>query len=412
MASGLAGKVRRSTESDEFELAGYDQARCDDFAKSAFTEPFELREMIKLSFVVGGGKLVRQKYSDDLPKIFMCAMAAIGFQDDNSASLEAKSAGKFKFQHDTGKNLKFVHVFPRMIAPQAGGGEEGEEEEEDEGPSSPEDILCRAGAKDFSRLVTDYVQTYQQKKRLLDTIKGRISKLESIEGKMTRLEALSSEEQALFDDVGADALREKAKLLSGAMQEMVDEGKLTSAEKSAFLEQLEVKLAAVEEEIKKAEADGKAKKVQALSQQKELAQKTRATVKDAPAAPLAQLRHGNELKKLYAKLAGLDKIEKVSKGHYTMDDLKKLGERPEIDEAISVLETRSRGWFEDDDVFKERVQACQKAGVSAAAKKGAAPASRPGSSSSGGFTTVAGGSRTAKAKASGPSTRNAFSAFG
>ena len=29
MASGLAGKVRRATESDEFDLSGYDQAKLD-----------------------------------------------------------------------------------------------------------------------------------------------------------------------------------------------------------------------------------------------------------------------------------------------------------------------------------------------------------------------------------------------
>mmetsp|Transcript_28970 Transcript_28970/g.83019 ORF Transcript_28970/g.83019 Transcript_28970/m.83019 type:complete len:417 (-) Transcript_28970:28-1278(-) len=414
MASGMAGKVRRATESDEFELSGYDQARCDELAKSAFTEPFQLKEMVKLSFVVGGGKLVRQKYSDDLPKLFMNSLSAIGFQDDSTAALEAKSGGKFKFQHDTGKNLKFVHVFPKICAPQAGGGgEEDGEEEEDEKPSSPEDILCRSSSKDFSRLVTDYVTSYQQKKKLLDLIKSRISSLEQIEGKMTRLETLSAEEQALYDDVGADELREKAKFMTGALQEMVDEGKLTSAEKAAFLEQLDGKLAALEAEIAKAESEGKAKKVQALGQQREVAQKTKATVKDASAVSLPPLRHATELKKLYAKIAGLNRIEKASKGHYTMDDLKQLGERPEIEEAISVLESRSRGWFEDDAVFQERVQACMRAGTAAAAKKAAssAPSSRPGSAASGGFTTVSGGARTAKSKAAGPATRNAFGAL-
>eukprot|EP00435_Cladocopium_sp_Y103_P028830 s2993_g7.t1 len=85
MASGLAGKVRRSTESDEFDLSGYDQARCNELAKASFSEPFPLKEMVRISFVVGGGKLVRQrfgpkcsvpKYSDDLPK-FMVLRTAI-----------------------------------------------------------------------------------------------------------------------------------------------------------------------------------------------------------------------------------------------------------------------------------------------------------------------------------------------
>mmetsp|Transcript_29659 Transcript_29659/g.93540 ORF Transcript_29659/g.93540 Transcript_29659/m.93540 type:complete len:219 (-) Transcript_29659:30-686(-) len=216
----------------------------------------------------------------------------------------------------------------------------------------------------------------------------------------------------MFDDVGADELREKAKSLTGAMQRMVDEGKLTSAEKASFLEQLEGKLAAMEAEITKAETEGKAKKVQALTQQREVARTTRAAVREAATVGLPPLRHGNELKKLYGKIAELNRIEKVSKGHYSMDELKRLGERPEIEEAISVLESRSRGWFEDDEVFQERVQACMKAGASAAAKKpgvGGGPAQRPGSS--GGFTTVSGGAKVSKARAAGPSTRNAFGAL-
>jgi len=410
----LAGKVRRSTESDEFELAGYDQARCDEFAKSAFSDPFELQEMVKLSFVVGGGKLVRQKFSDDLPKMFMAALTAIGFVDDSTAACEAGSGGKFKFQHDTGKNLKFVHVFPRISAarPVAGGGEgEEEEEEAEEKPTSPEDMLCRCPQKDFERLLAEHVGTYAEKRKLLDIIKGRISSLEQIEAKMARLEQLSTEEQTLFDDVGADELREKTKFLTGELQRMVDQGQLTTAEKAAFLEQLEGKIAAVEAELAKAEAEGKAKKVQALAQQREVAQKTRAAVKDAPSASLPSLRHASELRKLHGKIAELNRIEKASKGHYSMDELKRLGERPEIEEAISVLESRSRGWFEDEDVFQERLQACLKAGGGAKKSTAGPPMTSQRPTSGGGFTAVSGGARPSKAKASAPSTRNAFGAL-
>mmetsp|Transcript_48857 Transcript_48857/g.113243 ORF Transcript_48857/g.113243 Transcript_48857/m.113243 type:complete len:417 (+) Transcript_48857:79-1329(+) len=414
MASGMSGKVRRSTESDEFDLANYDQARCDELAKAAFSEPFPLSQMVKLSFVVGGGKLVRQKYSDDLPKMFMAALTSIGFVDDSTAALEAGSGGKFKFQHDTGKNLKFVHVFPNISGPAAVTAGEEEEEEEEEKPASPQDVMLRCAGGDFERLLAEHVQTYGQKKRLLDIIKTRITTLENIEGKMARLELLSAEEQDLFDDVGADELREKAKALTKELQRMIDEGQLTSAEKSAFLEQLDSKLEAMEAELAKADAEGKAKKVQALTQQRDAARKTRCAVKDGPSASLPTLRHARELASLHGKLAELNRIEKASKGHYTMEELKRLGERPEIDEAISVLEARSRGWFEDDDVFRERLQACIRAGAAAkkpgagAAAKSVAPAS---SRSSDGFTSVSSGARTAKSKASGPATRNAFGAL-
>eukprot|EP00927_Polykrikos_kofoidii_P061169 TRINITY_DN56038_c0_g1_i1.p1 TRINITY_DN56038_c0_g1~~TRINITY_DN56038_c0_g1_i1.p1 ORF type:complete len:416 (+),score=83.17 TRINITY_DN56038_c0_g1_i1:100-1347(+) len=415
MASGLAGKVRRSTDSDEFDLGGYDQAKCDDFVKQALNEPFELGHMIKLSFVVGGGKLVRQKYSDDLPRLFMCSLTSIGFKDDSAAACEADSGGKFKFQHDTGKNLKFVHVFPRISGPAPAEAGDDEADAVSDKPLGPDTILFRSSEREFSRLVDEHVITYTQKKALLELLKERISRLEAIEGKMARLVALAEGEQEMFDDVGADELRQKVKLVSAELQQMVKDGKLTSSEKASFVEQMEEKISAVDGELAKAEADAKPKKVQALTQQRQLLQEARTAAKDSPTVNLPQLRHSTELKKLYAKMAVLARIEKASKGNYTMDELKRLGERSEIEEAISVLQERSRGWFEDDATFDERVAACVRsatAGTAGAKKAGGGGGSGSGGGG-GGYTTVgSGGGRQSKAKGSAPTTRNAFGALG
>lgn len=420
--SGMAGKVRRATDSDEFDLANYDQARCDELVQGAFSEPLPLSNMVKLSFVVGGGKLVRQKYTDDLPKIFMSSLAAKGgYQDDNSASLEASSGGKFKFQHDTEKNLKFVHVFPRISPPaQTGaGGAEGEEDEEEDVPQTPEDILLTCNMEYFKDLVARQLETYGQKKRLQHLLKARISKLEEIEAKMTRLQQLTAEEQTLFDGVGVEDIKEKSKVLSGELKGMVDAGRLTSAEKSGLLEQLDSQLAAVEAEINKAEADGKQKKAQALQQQVEAIRGTQTAVKGCSALSLPPLKHSQNIKKYYGKIAELNRIEKASKGHYTVEELRRIGEKPEIEEAIEELQTRSRGWLEADEIFEERVKAC-KGSASAAAKKAppppggggyAAAASRPSAGASGsGYSTVSRGKPKPKAgKGAGPPTRNAFS---
>jgi len=183
------------------------------------------------------------------------------------------------------------------------------------------------------------------------------------------------------------------------------------------VEQFEGKLEALREELSKAEAEGKAKKVAAIQQQQEVLKKTMASVKDASAVPLPPLRHEADLSKLHRRRADLLRIEKEKKGHYTMDELKAIGDRPEIEEAIEELESRSRGWLEDDDVFLQRVQAC-KAKATAARKgsSGGGGAQRPassGGSGSGGFTKVGGsGAKKSVAKASGPATRNAFSALG
>eukprot|EP00966_Prymnesium_polylepis_P254391 5878721-Prymnesium_polylepis.1 len=153
----LALAIRSATESDDFDLAGYSAEACDALAQNAFAKPLPLKEMVRLSFTVGGGKKVRQKYNDGLPALLSDALKKIGFNEDRGASLSndcgarrgipegafahrhpasvaaphapmlraaclplpAAAAGLFKYQHNTDTDLKVVHVFPR-IDPAAG----------------------------------------------------------------------------------------------------------------------------------------------------------------------------------------------------------------------------------------------------------------------------------------------------
>ena len=64
--------------------------------------------MVRFSFVVGAGKLARQKYDDALVKWFSQAMINVaGYEQDNGAVASFECAGSFKFQHDTGKDVCF-----------------------------------------------------------------------------------------------------------------------------------------------------------------------------------------------------------------------------------------------------------------------------------------------------------------
>merc|ERR1712039_429190 len=165
-------------------------------------------------------------------------------------------------------------------------------------------------------------------------------------------------------------------------QKMIDEGQLTAREKTTLLEQFEGKLTALDTELSKAEAEAKPKKIQMLKQQQELLQKNQSAVKNSDNAKLPPLKHGREIKELRGRLAEVLRIEKSSKGNYTMDELKRIGEKPEIEEAISVYEARSRGWLEEEEVFQERLQSCLNAG---------SVSKKTSMSSSSGFTTVSGG---------------------
>lgn len=86
---------------------------------------------------------MRQKYPDELPKWMVNALTAVGYQEDNSACVEAGSAGKFKYHHDTNKNLKFVHVFPKLTA-QAAPAVHGEAEEAPRMAKTPEELLLES----------------------------------------------------------------------------------------------------------------------------------------------------------------------------------------------------------------------------------------------------------------------------
>merc|ERR1719272_1894780 len=104
-------------------------------------------------------------------------------------------------------------------------------------------------------------------------------------------------------------------------------------------------------------------------------------VKDADNVSLPPLRHGPGIRKLRAKLRELARIEKESKGKYSVQELNAISEKPDLEAAIDELEARSRGWFEDDETFQERLEINNKAAAGAGKKGGSA--SKPAASSGG-----------------------------
>lgn len=386
MASGMAGKIRRCAESDEFDLGGYSRDKCNDLAKEAFSEPFELKAMPKLTFTVGGGKGCRQKYGDDLARDWMSALDAIGFDKDNGACCELSCGGKYKYQHDTSKNLIFVHVFPKVVAP-AGDEEDEAGEDAPAARREPADVLAECEIADFRRMVTSNVTAYACKKRLLDGLKERIARLEEAEQKLITRQELDAELQKLYDTLSVDGLKEKVKVMAVELQSSIDAGELTAEERPQVLEQLDGKLSALQTALTKAEADGKAKAQAKLEEQRDQLREIKAAVSDSKAAGIKPLKYGDEVARLSRKLGAIARIEKESSGKYTLDELKRIGERPDIEEALSILQTRSRMWFESDEEFDVRLRHCK---AQAAPKKKAAAAGgySAGSSAGGGWSSV------------------------
>ena len=370
--SGLAGEIRRSIDSEQYDLANYTEQRVKELMVAAFSAPLTgPKEMIRCTFIAGGGKLVRQKYSDDLPKWILSALRDIGFSEDRSAAETFDSQGTFKQQHDTGQNLKYVIVYPRVAVAAAavggGGKAEGALPSAAALPDTktPEYMAACAGLETFRQMVASKCESWRQKKRLLKVLQDASEVFHAIEQKLCSGAALDPREQALYEsNSGQDA--EKIAWLQGEIKSMSEGGRLSAAEKEELLASMLSNLAAVEAERAKALEDGKAKVAEKLAEKAAMIAQRKATI--AEAAPYqARLRHGDEVQKLRMRLLALTALEErpKSQGALTIADLQTLSEKPEIEAAVTELEKASRGWFEADDDFAikcafEAKEACGK----------------------------------------------------
>eukprot|EP00927_Polykrikos_kofoidii_P076815 TRINITY_DN73840_c0_g1_i1.p1 TRINITY_DN73840_c0_g1~~TRINITY_DN73840_c0_g1_i1.p1 ORF type:complete len:1800 (+),score=403.34 TRINITY_DN73840_c0_g1_i1:624-5402(+) len=115
----FAVEIRGSPTTAHYDLSGYDDKQAQQLVKEAFETPLSCESMVRITFVVGGGKDIRGKYTDSLPKAVASALQELGFRQESGASCDLESAGSFKGQHDKGKNQKVVHIFPRIVGKSA-----------------------------------------------------------------------------------------------------------------------------------------------------------------------------------------------------------------------------------------------------------------------------------------------------
>lgn len=425
-ATSLAKVIRSAGETDQHDLAGYSDAACADLCKAAFAQPIGVPAgcgMIRLSFVVGGGKKVRQKYSDSLARALSDALVGVGYVEDRGASLDPSSAGSFKLQHDTDKDLKFMHVFPNVK--QASAGDDEDDEDDDEGARflrmSPADRCCVCSSAELEELVPVVARQFAAKRELLDALKARLKESEALEAKMGSGGVLSDKENERYE--GAVDMHDKIAWVQGECERMIKDGELTESEKKSVVAQLDDKLAAASAALE--DAAGNAKRAEKLSKVVASLTERKASVSAAPPIVHA-LPDAGRLRVLYKELADLEKIENA-KGLQSMAVLSRLNNKPAVEEELAELEDACRGWFErDTDTEAQLKRLKQNASKPAKGKSGGAGGSggsRPGTgaSSFAGFTPVGvtsasrGGPRGggAKKKASAASSGgNAFDALG
>ena len=314
--------------------------------QAAFTEPVQLKTMIRHTFVVGGGKKVRQKYDDKLPKWTAAALRAMGYAEDQAAATDISCAASYKQQHDTGQDLKFFHVYPRVTLMSSGGADGGGAEE---GASStlsslgsPSYLATACAFETFKKMVGAKTQSWSQRKRLVKELKSKSDEIAAIEAKMMSAKPLSEEEQELYDLTTTDVIAEKVAWLESQLKAMVEAGTLTEPEKEQMCAQMSTRIEALEGEITAARAEGKEKKAVKLEEQLAAVQKRRAHVRDVEAVR-HPLKHEDAIKQLRVAIAPLVALEGMP-GLRSMEEMKKIGTRPGMEEEVAKLEEDSRGW--------------------------------------------------------------------
>lgn len=339
--AGMAGEIRASTASEQFDLAGMSETKITDMLVNAFGTPLDApTQMVSFKFVVGGGKLVRAKYNDDMPRWVNAALRSIEFESDNSAAETLDSQRSFKQQHDTGKNLIYIIVYP-AVACTAAGADDGEKE--DDGPhvdtKSPEYLCTASTLATFKEIVQRKLPFWRQRKACLKVLQDAHEAFGLVEQKMCTGKPLTPIETASYEsNSGQD--EEKIAFLQAEIKSLVDNGELTKEERDDLVKTLTANAA-------EATTAGQAKKAENILQRKATLQKS---------APIVgRLRLGDEIQKQYMKVFPLNTLEEKSRSmSLTIADLQALSEKDDLMDKIAGLQNASRGWFERDEDFTER----------------------------------------------------------
>lgn len=419
MSSSAAHALRAALEADvecteRLELLFSKEPDAKQFVDYVFKDALEfpgpIKQIPKATLVVGAGKLERAKFAEDLPKWIMTALQKLGYQEDRGASALLACQGTFKFQHDVGKNEKYVQVFPLIKQVEAVAakqdGEDGQDGQEGR-KQDPESMCLEATVKTFEEMSQRRMRSWMSKKRCSQMLKQKHEMMELAQEKLVNRVALSEEEQYLFDS--AVQLEDKLAVLRGEMLQLVDEGKVNKLEREEALAQLKQRM-------------------------KEVAQPT-----EAMKARLAQLesqagtagyRHpfDNEqrMNQLWQRSAGLAAlVEKAGpKGRWSSalnaQEVQKLGEKEEWDHELQVLTARARFWFETEEELQLRAKLAKAAAVKAKPVRqsaaAAAPASAPKPQAASSWATVGKSSAASKPSSSSAnkpgSVKNAFASLG
>lgn len=307
--------------------------------------------MIRITFVVGAGKLARQKYDESAAKVVTSTLRECGFEEDRGASAVLECAGSFKLQHDTGKNLKTVVVFPKVRMSDVGSLSNGVSGMKLAGEaahklipeSAPEYKLVHSSMTVFEKNIVNACPSWSQKKGCAKALEGIVDILKGLDNKLMQGTPLSEAEDELYNTVSLKSLEEKLAFVRDLMHKHVEEGRITAEERRSLLEQVRDRIQTLQHEIDEAENEGKKKRVENLRAAKLKAEERKSKIEKTATIAPHPLKHETEIVNLRREILPLLAIEEAAKGRLlTLKESQAVARKDELLAEIQQLEVSMR----------------------------------------------------------------------
>ena len=339
-ASGLALSIRQAEESETFDLGGQNVSTIKNTIQSAFADPLPLREMIRITFVTGAGKQARQKYDEGAARAVTSTLTELGFSEDRAASCVVECAGTYKLQHDTGKNLKTVVVFPKIQPPNDDDDEAGGSKATLVPPDCPAGQIARSSPAVFKNMLKAKCPSWSQKKGCSAALEHLKYMVDELDCKLMQGQPLTDAEQDFYDTT--TGLDEKLALCKEAIHDQVENGNVTKFEKEILLQQNAERLATLTEEMNTA----KGQKLEKLKTMKSKATQRKEMLKDIePQAP-HKLKHAIEIARLWKEVVPMLQLEEKCKGRLlSVKETQTMARKDEIMAEIEEYEVRRPGRY-------------------------------------------------------------------
>mmetsp|Transcript_20800 Transcript_20800/g.48964 ORF Transcript_20800/g.48964 Transcript_20800/m.48964 type:complete len:588 (+) Transcript_20800:96-1859(+) len=344
---GLAATIRSATESETFDLGGLPSTTISQVIRDTFSQDFDLggAGMIRITLVVGAGKGDRSKYDPAALKLVTTALSAAGYREDRGASCVVESAGCYKFQHDTGKNLKTVVVFPKILEKSGGDSNTASSSTSSSllPPNSLEYKIAVSTVPLFTNMLKFKFHSWSQKRSLLKIIdESLVEPLEALDASLMKGGLMSEDERIFYEQ--CLSVSEKKGLVKDAMSQQVQDEQLTASEVNFLLEQVAARI----EELKS--------KKQSINDGLQQRQAKLRSIAKNPISP-APLKHHATLGKLWKQAAPLMYLNASDGKLLSPAETKKRGKLEDILGEIADLEESSRGLLEEDESYEERILA-------------------------------------------------------